>query len=96
MVGPGHPAYHAALLGLFPLVTLWAGQLMQASATALRPRGAACYAGQEPTFSGAIAAVRRALCLPPRFSLSWPCQDVIEIPTRLLRSGVDTVCHAAR
>ena len=45
-----------ALLGLFSLVTLWAGELMQAPATAARPRGAAWYDKKEPTFSDAIAA----------------------------------------
>ena len=84
-----------ALLGLFSLVTLWAGQLMQAPATALRPRGAAWYAKQEPTFSDAIAAVRRALWCPPHFSMSRPGNDVIEIPKTLLQSLVETVCYAA-
>ena len=64
-----------ALLGLFSLVTLWAGELMAAQATALRPRGAAWYAKQEPTFSDAIAAVRRALWCPPHFSMSRPGKE---------------------
>jgi len=68
---------------------------MAAQATALRPRGAAWYAKQEPTFSDAIAAVRRALWCPPHFSMSRPGNDVIEIPTALLQSLVETVCYAA-
>jgi hypothetical protein len=84
-----------ALLGLFSLVTLWAGELMQAPATAARPRGAAWYDKKEPTFSDAIAAVRRALWCPPHFSMSRPGKDVIEIPTTLLQRLVQTVCYAA-
>jgi hypothetical protein len=84
-----------ALLGLFSLVRLWAGEILPAQATALRPRGAAWYAKQEPAFSDAMAAVRRALCCPPHFSMSRPGKDVIEIPATLLQSLVETVCYAA-
>ncbi len=84
-----------ALLELFSLVTLWAGKLMGAPATALRPRGAAWYAKQEPAFSDAIAAVRRALWCPWHFSMSRFCKDVIEIPATLLQSLVETGCYAA-
>ena len=53
------------------------------------------YAKQEPTFSDAIAAVRRALWCPPHFSMSRPGNDVIEIPKTLLQKSVQTVCYAA-
>ena len=59
-----------ALLGLFSLITVWADGLARDTATALRPNAAAWYRKQEPTFSDAIAAVRRVLWAPPNFSMS--------------------------
>ncbi len=56
-----------ALLGLFSLITLCASQLTGAPAATLRPQGAAWYDKREPTFSDAIAAVRRALWCPRIF-----------------------------
>jgi len=54
-----------ALLGLFSLVAVWANELARTPASAVRPRTAAWYDKREPTFSDAIAAVRRALWCPP-------------------------------
>jgi len=84
-----------ALLGLFSLVTLWAGQLAAAPTAALRPPGAAWYDKRQPTFSDAIAAVRRALWCPPHFSMSRPSLGTIEIATTLLHRLVQTVTYAA-
>ncbi len=61
-----------ALLGLFFLIAVWADQLARIPISAVRPQTAAWYAKREPTFSDAIAAVRRALWCPP--SLSMSCQ----------------------
>jgi hypothetical protein len=83
------------LLGLFSLVTLWAGELMEDGATAPHPRTAAWYAKPLPTFSDAIAAVRRALWCPVKLSMSQPAQATIEIPIALLQRLVDTVAYAA-
>ena len=83
------------LLGLFSLVTLWAGELMRDAATAPHPRTAAWYAKPLPTFSDAIAAVRRALWCPMELSMSRPGQATIEIPITLLQRLVDTVGYAA-
>jgi len=55
-----------ALFGLFSLVTLWAAE----AKAALHPRVAAWYAKDEPTFSDAIATVRRVLWGMPNFSIS--------------------------
>ena len=49
------------LLGLFSLVTLWGTQIAAEPRTLLRPCRTAWYDKAEPTFSDAIAAVRRAL-----------------------------------
>jgi hypothetical protein len=83
------------LLGLFSLLTLWAGDLMGDGATAPHPRTAAWYAKPLPTFSDAIAAVRRALWCPVELSMSRPGQVTIEIPITLLQRLVDTVGYAA-
>jgi DDE superfamily endonuclease len=83
------------LLGLFSLVTLWAGDLMGDAAAAPHPRAAAWYAKSLPTFSDAIAAVRRALWCPVELSMSRPGQATIEIPITLLQRLVDTVAYAA-
>ena len=83
------------LLGLFSLVTLWAGDLKQDGATAPHPRVAAWYAKPLPTFSNAIAAVRRALWYPAELSMSRPGPATVEIPVALLQRLVDTVGYAA-
>ena len=80
-------------LGLFSLVTLWA--LTGDAAIAPQPRTAAWYAKPLPTFSDAIAAVRRALWCPVELSMSRPGQATIEIPMPLLQRLVDTVAYAA-
>jgi len=84
-----------ALLGLFSLVTIWADELAQAPANAVRPRTAAWYSKREPTFSDAIAAVRRALWCPSGLSMSHPSRETVEIPAALLQRLTDTLCHAA-
>ena len=84
-----------ALLGLFSLITVWADGLARDTTTALRPNAAAWYRKQEPTFSDAIAAVRRVLWCPPNFSVSRPIGDIIEIPTSLLNRVFQTLCLAA-
>jgi hypothetical protein len=79
----------------YAVVTLWAGELMRDAATAPHPRTAAWYAKPLPTFSDAIAAVRRALWCPMELSMSRPGQATIEIPITLLQRLVDTVGYAA-
>jgi hypothetical protein len=74
---------------------LWAGDLMGDGATAPHPRTAAWYAKPLPTFSDAIAAVRRALWCPAELSMSRPGQATIEIPITLLQRLVETVGYAA-
>jgi DDE superfamily endonuclease len=83
------------LLGLFSLVTLWAGDLMGDGAAAPHPRVAAWYAKPLPTFSDAIAAIRRALWCPAELSMSRPSQATVEIPVALFQRLVDTVSYAA-
>ena len=84
-----------ALLGLFSLITVWADGLARDSTPALRPNIAAWYRKDEPTFSDAIAAVRRVLWCPPDFSMSRKPGETVEIPAELLSRLVQTLCLAA-
>jgi|SRR5271165_446352 len=84
-----------ALLGLYSLVTLWAHGLMAAPDTAVRTHPAAWYHKSQPTFSDAIAAVRRVLWAPKGFSMSRHQTESVEIPARLPKRLVETLCLAA-
>jgi len=84
-----------ALLGLFSLVAVWADQLARIPISAVRPQTAAWYAKREPTFSDAIATVRRALWCPPGLSMSRQGTEIIKVPVALLQRLTDTLCHAA-
>ncbi len=84
-----------ALLGLFSLVAVWADELARAPTGAIRPRTATWYDKREPTFSDAIAAVRRALWRPPGLSMSHLGTGTVEISAALLQRLTDTLCHAA-
>jgi hypothetical protein len=77
-----------ALLGLFSLITLWVAE----AKTALRPRTAVWYAKEEPTFSDAIATVRRVLWAFPNFSMSRKKPDNLEMPGALLQRLIEAVC----
>ena len=73
-----------ALLGLYSLITVWAHGLMATPATAVRPHPATWYNKSQPTFSDAIAAVRRVLWTPQDLSVCRHGSEVVEIPLRLL------------
>lgn len=79
-----------ALLGLFSLITLWAAE----AKTALHPRIAAWYAKEDPTFSDAIATVRRVLWAFPNFSISRKTPENVEIQGALLQRLMEAVCFA--
>ena len=84
-----------ALLGLFSLITVWADDLARNAGPALRPNIAAWYRKDQPTFSDAIAAVRRVLWCPPDLSMSRKPGETVEIPADLLNRVVQTLCLAA-
>jgi hypothetical protein len=84
-----------ALLGLFALITVWADGLVRDSATALRPNGTAWYRKQEPTFSDAIAAVRRVLWSTPDLSMCRQDGDSVIMPIALVNRVFQTLCLAA-
>src|SRR4051795_742879 len=82
-----------ALLALFSLVALWAGEPL-AHATR-SPRRASWYAKPELTFSDALAAVRQCLWWPEGLATSRPGNDVVKVPRALLERLTDTLCYAA-
>lgn len=77
-----------ALLGLFSLIILWAAE----AKTALHPRIAVWYAKEDPTFSDAIATIRRVLWAFPNFSMSRKRPENVEIPGALLQRLMQAVC----
>jgi hypothetical protein len=83
-----------ALLGLFSLVTLWAGDLLQQ--TPGTPRQASWYTKASLTFSDALALVRQRLWSAPEdFATSRSGNDVVKIPRALFDRLTDTLCYAA-
>jgi len=83
------------LLGLFSWVTLLAHALYS-SQPPIAPRQAAWYTKSSPTFSDALALVRRHLwAAQPTFRISTPEPDILKIPKPLFDILVSTLCYAA-
>jgi hypothetical protein len=82
-----------ALLGLFSLITLWAHDLYATQAPA--PRAASWYPKPLPTFSDALAAVRRELWTGYHFQTSSQIQDIVKMPAGTLNSLINVACYAA-
>jgi hypothetical protein len=81
------------LLGLFAIITLWAGQVAQAHALPIRQ--AVWYRQVQPTFADAIAVVRQHLWTSTHFYLSPANPDMVEIPSALLHRLTESLCNAA-
>jgi hypothetical protein len=81
------------LLGLFSFVTLLTQRLLTADACPTRT--AAWYAKPAPTFSDAIALVRRTLWLSATFCTTTPDPLMPKVPPWLLERLLDTLCYAA-
>jgi hypothetical protein len=81
------------LFGVFSLVTLMADRLIKGKASPVRT--ATWYAKERPTFSDAIAIVRRCLWSGCHFSTSGSNSDVVKVPRSLLERLTDAVCYAA-
>jgi len=82
-----------ALFGLYSLVTLMAHALLRAEARVVRPT--AWYVKVRPTFSDALAVVRRELWSAGHFPISSSNSEVVEIPRSLLERFTEAVCYAA-
>ena len=81
-----------ALFGLFSLITLWATEAKVVAM--LHPRSAAWYVKDDPTFSDAIATVRRVLWDMPNLSTSRQNPETVEIPAALLQRLTEALCYA--
>jgi hypothetical protein len=82
-----------ALLSLYSIVALTAHLLIAKGATCVR--STAWYHKTHPTFSDALALVRRQLWDHLHFSTSSQEADMIKIPRVLLERFIDAVCYAA-
>jgi hypothetical protein len=82
-----------ALLSLYSIITLTAHLLIEKGATCVR--STAWYRKTRPTFSDAIALVRRQLWDHIHFSTSLQETDMIQIPSELFERFMDAVCYAA-
>jgi hypothetical protein len=80
------------LFGLFSLITLMANYLIKRNGRVVRT--AAWHAKERPTFSDAIAIVRRCLWGNYHFSTSDSNSDVLKVPRALLECLTDAVCYA--
>jgi hypothetical protein len=81
------------LLGLYSLVALWANELQRGSA--ILPRAAAWYAKPAPTFSDALAAVRRTLWADAASCTSRADRNAAKVPRSVLDRLTDLACYAA-
>ena len=82
-----------ALLGLFSLVALWAHET--AAGHALVPRVAVWYPKHEPTFSDALATVRRQLWSDLIIETSPPLPEREKIPDDVLYRLIEAACFPA-
>jgi hypothetical protein len=81
------------LFALYSLVVLMAQALTKSEASMVRV--SAWYAKEQPTFSDAIAVVRRCLWHQCHFSMSSQQTDLIKIPSSLRERLTEAVCYAA-
>jgi hypothetical protein len=82
-----------ALLGLFSLICLWVHDLQAARAFA--PRAAAWYPKAHPTFSDAIAAIRREIWRHQDSCTSRTGAETIKIPRAIWDRMVNALTYAA-
>ena len=81
------------LLGLFSLITLWAQHLC--GETSPPPRSATWYSKTLPTFSDALALVRRELWADHDFRTSATAAEIVQIPQTTFNALIGTACYAA-
>src|SRR5215470_12252886 len=82
-----------ALMGLFSIVTLVWKELWERGEQKVRV--AAWYEKKRPTFTDAIALVRRKIWSEINNSMSGKRTEMIKIPRKLFERLTDTVCYAA-
>jgi hypothetical protein len=82
-----------ALFGLYSLVALMAHDILRAEDQVLR--SAAWYVKARPTFSDALAVIRRELWRSCHFSMSPFTDEMVKVPRSVFERLTDTVCYAA-
>lgn len=82
-----------ALLGLYSIVTLCAHRMQKEQD--LPVRQAAWYHKEAPTFSDALAMVRRRIWSAQSLSMSCDSSDTVKIPRELLLRLTETLSYAA-
>jgi hypothetical protein len=85
-----------ALLGMFSLVTLLAHRQLRQAAGALRPQ-AAWYHKAHPTFSDALASVRKKLWAQEEQTF-WglpSATETVKVPRDFVQRLTDALCYAA-
>jgi hypothetical protein len=85
-----------ALLGLFSIVSLLAHRQMRQAAGVLR-RQAAWYHKRDPTFTDALALVRKELWAQEQqtFYGSPSATDTVKVPRAFVERLTEAVCYAA-
>ncbi len=82
-----------ALLGLFSLIALWAHELYRSQPTT--SQATAWYPKPLPTFTDALALVRRELWTQPHFNTSATGHKLVEIPQATINALIGAACYAA-
>ncbi len=84
------------LLGLFSMITLFADQYMTKKSANTVRRAACWYEKQRPTFSDALALVRKELWAREATFCGSPAEsDTVKVPRALMERLTDAVCYAA-
>ena len=84
------------LLALFSMVTLFAHRYMATKKSANAVRRAAWYDKRRPTFSDALALVRKELWAREATFCGSPAQsDLVKVPREFMERLTDAVCYAA-
>jgi DDE superfamily endonuclease len=79
------------LLGLFSLIALWAERIR--AERGLLPQRVRWYSKSDPTFSDALALVRRELWTSPTFATSRQDREITKIPAGLLNRLILVACQ---
>jgi hypothetical protein len=82
-----------ALLGLFSIVALFAHKRMTQSTQAIRQ--VAWYRKSRPTFSDALALVRKELWAHATFRTSPADTDTLKVPRGFVEHLTEALCYAA-
>jgi len=82
-----------ALLGLFSLLALWSHDLYAGGTPT--PRTASWYSKPLPTFSDALARVRRELWTHYDFHMSPTTPDLVKLPRAAVDALIGAACYAA-